>query len=112
MGRRSRTKRKAAQTPREGAVGLAPRKAISYPGARVARVSVDDETWSAFRELCGPTPASVRLGELVAAEVERCAREASEAPDALAAVRAIHDHVTVLESYVRASKPAAGSRAG
>lgn len=112
MGRRSRTKRKAAQTPREGAVEVAQRNTTSYPGARVARVSVDDETWSAFRELCGRTPASVRLGELVAAEVERCAREGSEAPDALAAVRAIHDHVTVLESYVRASKPAGGSQAG
>jgi hypothetical protein len=78
----------------------------------VARVSVDDETWSAFRELCGPTPASVRLGELVAAEVERNAREDFEAPDALAAVRAIHDHVTVLESYVRGSKPAGDSQAG
>ena len=112
MGRRSRIKRKAAQTPRVGAVGLAPREAIRYPGARVARVSVDDETWSAFRELCGRTPASVRLGELVAAEVARCAREDSEAPGALAAVRAIRDHVTVLESYVRASKPAGGSQAG
>jgi hypothetical protein len=91
---------------------VAQRNTTSYPGARVARVSVDDETWSAFRELCGRIPASVRLGELVAAEVERCAREGSEAPDALAAVRAIHDQVTVLESYVRASKPAGGSRAG
>ena len=71
--------------PREGAhsrlrraVERPRRRASRSPGARVARVAVDDETWSAFRELCGETPASVRLGELVAAEVDRAARD--EAP--------------------------------
>lgn len=103
MGRRNRSKRKGSQRPREG---LARASSTGYAGARVARVSVDDETWAAFRALCGQTPASVRLGELVAAEVERRAREGSATPDALAALRAIQDHAAVLESYVRASKPA------
>ena len=40
-------------------------------GARVARVAVDDATWEAFKKLCGSTPASIRLGQMVAAEVER-----------------------------------------
>ena len=103
MGRRSRSKRKGPQPPR---AGVAPTSSTSYAGARVARVSVDDETWAAFRALCGQTPASVRLGELVAAEVERFTREGSTMPDALAALRAIKDQAAVLESYVRASKPA------
>ena len=57
-------------------------------GARVARVAVDDETWTAFRELCGATPASIRLGELVLAEVQR-ARDPAPEPDAVAVVAAI-----------------------
>jgi hypothetical protein len=47
-------------------------------GARVARVAVDDATWKAFRKLCGTTPASIRLGQLVAAEVERTHAAAPE----------------------------------
>jgi hypothetical protein len=69
-------------------------------GARVARVAVDDDTWAAFRDLCGATPASIRLGELVAAEVER-ARNSSSEPDPAAAVRAIRSHVDELEAFVR-----------
>ena len=73
------------------------------PGARVARVAVDDETWSAFRELCGETPASVRLGELVAAEVDRAARGEAAGPDPVTALREIREHAAVLDAYVRAS---------
>jgi len=43
------------------------RKPRAPVGARVARVAVDDATWAEFRELCGATPASVRLGQLVEA---------------------------------------------
>jgi hypothetical protein len=66
------------------------------------------QLWAAFRELCGRTPASVRLGKLVVAEVGRNARESSATPDALAALRAIQDQASVLESCVRASKSAGG----
>jgi hypothetical protein len=75
-------------------------------GARVARVAVDDDTWAAFRDLCGATPASIRLGELVAAEVER-ARNSSSDPDPAAAVRAIRSHVDELEAFVRGIAPPA-----
>jgi hypothetical protein len=70
-------------------------------GARVARVAVDDATWAAFRELCGTMPASVRLGELVEADVRR-ARESTPESEALAAVRAVRAHADQLEAFVRA----------
>jgi hypothetical protein len=66
----------------------------------VARVAVDDATWAAFRELCGSTPASIRLGQLVVAEVQR-ARDSAPEPDAVAAVAAIRAHVDELETFVR-----------
>ena len=71
-------------------------------GARVARVAVDVATWAAFRELCGSTPASIRLGELVVAEVERARNPALE-PDATAAVNAIRAHIEELDAFVRAA---------
>jgi hypothetical protein len=71
-----------------------------HVGARVARVAVDDDTWAAFRELCGDTPASVRLGQLVEADVHR-AREATAESDAVAAVRAIRAHADELEAFIR-----------
>jgi hypothetical protein len=71
-----------------------------HVGARVARVAVDDETWAAFRELCGDTPASIRLGQLVEADVQR-AREATPESDAVAAVRAIRAHANQLEALIR-----------
>jgi hypothetical protein len=73
-------------------------------GARVARVAVDDATWLAFRELCGSTPASIRLGQLVTAEVQRVRNPAPE-PDAVAAVAAIRAHVDELEAFVRGDPP-------
>jgi hypothetical protein len=78
-------------------------------GARVARVAVDDATWTAFRELCGTTPASVRLGQLVAAEVERTNAAAPESA-ALAAVVAIRVHAERLEQLVR--QASAGGESG
>lgn len=73
-------------------------------GARVARVAVDDQTWAAFRNLCSPTPASIRLGELVIAEVERARKPATE-PDLAAAVQAIRSQVDKLEALVRRAAP-------
>ena len=73
-------------------------------GARVARVAVDDATWTAFRELCGATPASIRLGELVVAEVQRV-RDPAPEPDAVAAVAAIRAHIDELEAFVRGAPP-------
>jgi hypothetical protein len=70
-------------------------------GARVARVAVDDETWAAFRELCGTTPASVRLGDLVRAEVTSARGARDPAGDALRSLRAITDQAHALEDYIR-----------
>jgi hypothetical protein len=72
-----------------------------YPGARVARVAVDDKTWAAFRALCGPTPASVRLGDLVRAEVARATGRRDATTDALAALRVIADQAEVVEAQIR-----------
>jgi hypothetical protein len=69
-------------------------------GARVARVAVDDATWEAFKKLCGPTPASLRLGQMVAAEVER-SRMPSGSTDPLSAVEAIRAHLDQLEALAR-----------
>jgi hypothetical protein len=79
MGRRSR--RRATSGPAKGAK----RKP---PGARIARVSVDDATWEAFRAMCGSVPASVRLGELVEAEVRRAESPQVDSRKALQQIRA------------------------
>jgi hypothetical protein len=103
MGRKSRSKRGRSQPPPARPVERSRPRANRSPGARVARVAVDDETWSAFRELCGETPASVRLGELVAAEVDRAERAETAGPDPVTALREIREHAAVLDAYVRAS---------
>jgi hypothetical protein len=77
--------------------------ASGSPGARVARVAVDDETWAAFRELCGQTPASVRLGELVTAEVVRAGTGDALDADPVTALRAIREQASVLDAYIQAS---------
>jgi hypothetical protein len=59
---------------------------------------VDDETWSAFRELCGTTPASIRLGELVRADVRRADQPVGE--DAIGALAAIRRQVDALEALL------------
>jgi hypothetical protein len=63
-------------------------------------VAVDDETWAAFRELCGSTPASVRLAQLVEADVRRATQSTPES-EAAEAARAIREHAERLEAYVR-----------
>jgi hypothetical protein len=63
-------------------------------------VAVDDATWDAFRVLCGSTPASVRLGELVAADVA-AARGAQREGSALAAVQEIQRRASELERLLR-----------
>jgi hypothetical protein len=62
-------------------------------------VAVDDATWEAFRELWGPTPASVRLGQLVEADVRRAAAD-SPSSDASAALASIRQQVEALEAIV------------
>ena len=71
----------------------------------MARVSVDDETWAEFRTLCGATPASVRLGELVRAEVARARDARDTTADAIQTLRAIGDQAQAVEAYLRASAP-------
>jgi len=66
----------------------------------VARVAVDDATWEAFKKLCGSTSASFRLGQMVAAEVER-ARQSSTGTDAVSAIEAIRAHLDELEAIAR-----------
>ena len=65
-------------------------------------MAVDDETWAAFRELCGSTPASVRLGDLVRADVARATSRRDPTTDALLALRVIADQADALEAYIRA----------
>jgi hypothetical protein len=65
------------------------------PGARVARVAVDDETWEAFRAACGEMPASVRLGQLVEADVIRAT--GPEDADPRTAVRELRERLDALE---------------
>ena len=60
---------------------------------------MDDETWEAFRELCGSTPASKRLGQLVEADVRRVGA-ASPSSDASAALASIRQQVETLEAIV------------
>ena len=103
MGRKSRGKRGRPQPSPTRPIERPRQRANRSPGARVARVAVDDETWSAFRELCGETPASVRLGELVAGEVERAERNEAAGVDPVTALREIREHAAVLDAYVRAS---------
>jgi hypothetical protein len=102
MARRNK-RRKARSKPPPRSEEQATRllSASPLPGARVARVAVDDETWLAFRELCGSTPASVRLGDLVRAEVARAAEHRDPATDALRALRVIGDQANVLETFIR-----------
>lgn len=77
--------------------------AAAYPGARVARVAVDDPTWAAFRDICGTTPASIKLGQLVRAEVHRAQQLATQEADPETAIREIRAQVTELERYVRSN---------
>ena len=67
----------------------------------MARVAVDDDTWTAFRELCGSTPASVRLGDLVRSEVARARARREPTTEALDALRVIGDQAAVLEALLR-----------
>ena len=53
-------------------------------------------------------PASVRLGQLVEADVRR-AREATAESDAVAAVRGIRAHAEQLEAIIRASNASGDS---
>jgi hypothetical protein len=92
--RKRRSSKAPTKTP-----SARPAKKRSAPGARVARVAVDDDTWEAFRELCGPTPASVRLGQLVVADVGRAAA-GSPSSDATSALASIRKHVDALEAIV------------
>jgi hypothetical protein len=128
MGRKSREKRERAEvrepsepsaelgfasppaaidetlgTPQPPAKQRQPRSRKAGPvGARVARVAADDQTWEAFKQLCGSTPASVRLGQMVAAEVAFSRRPSSE-PAAVAAVEEIRAQLDALEAIMRAS---------
>ncbi len=91
-------KRRSSKGPRKALSERSPAKR-SAPGARVARVAVDDETWDAFRALCGAMPASKRLGQLVEADVRRAAAD-SPSRDAGAALASIREQVEALEAIV------------
>jgi hypothetical protein len=94
----------SAPSPKEQARTRAVSKVrAAYPGARVARVAVDDPTWAAFRTICGTTPASIKLGQLVRAEVHRAQQLASHEADPETATREIRAQVTELERYLRSN---------
>src|SRR5689334_15405647 len=94
---RSRRRRPRNRPPgSSSATPTKPHGGPKAPGARVARVAVDDETWAAFRELCGSTPASIRLGKLVRADVKRAGSEAGA--EVAASVAAIRQQLDALEA--------------
>ena len=94
----ARSRRRPRKTPSSSAVKLPAARPPKPPGARVARVAVDDATWAAFRELCGSTPASIRLGELVEADVRRA--RSSDHASADAALAAIRRQVDALQGLL------------
>jgi hypothetical protein len=55
-----------------------------------------------LRELCGTTPASVRLAEPAEADVQR-ARESTPKSDAVDPLRSIRAQVEALEAFIRDS---------
>src|SRR5690242_15663704 len=102
MARRSRKRKPRSSGVQKGSPASDRRsKPAASPGARVARVAVDDDTWTAFRELCAPTPASVRLGDLVRSEVARASALRDPTAEALDALRVISDQTAALEALVR-----------
>jgi hypothetical protein len=94
----ARSRRRRPSRRPSGAAGRAASAAAKPPGARVARVSVDDKTWAAFRELCGTTPASIRLGELVRADVKRAKR--GSGADATSAIATMRRQLDALEAQI------------
>ena len=99
VGRKSRAKRGRWNPPVSSSptrTAAAPKR--SYAGARVARVAVDDETWEAFRAACGSTPASVRLGQLVEADVQRA--EDSAGADARSTLQEVRERLAALEQFL------------
>ena len=83
MGRRSRNR--AHGVDRQTGGGMT----TSVPRSRMARVQVDDVTWSTFRASIGATPASVALGKLVEREVAASRRRS--APDDAAVAAAVDE---------------------
>ena len=71
---------------------LVPMAAMSTPSGHVFR----------FRELCGTTPASVRLAELVEADVQH-ARGSTPESAALDALRSIRAQADILDAFIRHS---------
>jgi hypothetical protein len=73
----------------------------------MARVQVDDETWTAFRLSLGSTPASVALGRLVAREVAAHQRRTAAdvegvrtaVEDARLVANELHDLIARLEQH-------------
>lgn len=61
-------------------------------------MAVDEETWAAFRESCGDTPASIRLGELVRADVKRATDD--QGADVAATVVALRQQLDALEALL------------
>lgn len=94
---RSRRRHPRKASPSDAGKPPTPEEA-KPPGARVARVAVDDATWAAFREMCGSTPASIRLGQLVEADVRRGKSSPGVAADA--ALAAIREQVDALETLL------------
>ena len=93
MARKKRAKGVGWSAPPKARPRPQPKR--SSPGARVARVAVDDETWEAFRAACGSMPASVRLGQLVEADVIRAT--GPDDADPRTAVRVLRERLDALE---------------
>ncbi len=66
----------------------------------MARVQIDDDTWSLFRASLGSTPVSVALGKLVEREVaahrRRTAIDADGVREAVESARDVADELAAL----------------
>lgn len=85
----------------------------------MARVQIDDETWTAFRAGLGSRPVSVVLGELVQREVGRQRRRAADdgeiahlaIEDARSLIGELQQTVDHLERRERAARGGSPERA-
>jgi hypothetical protein len=86
MGRRSRQRELRPNRDRAERGDVPPAgSSMAVARSRMARVQVDDQTWSAFRASLGAMPASVALGRLVEREVAAVRRRSVADAEAVSA---------------------------
>jgi hypothetical protein len=111
MGRKSRLKRERgvadlASAAAEIRRATEPEEVVAGPPAPPAPRPSRSPGRRAKRQAVGATPASIRLGELVDAEVERSRNPATDG-DVATAMQAIRSQIDELEALVRRAAPPA-----